>query len=143
MLINVTVEAGKGSNRKARIEDGLVTGYRETLAPYPYPYGFIPGTRGGDGDEIDCFVLTGRDLPVGGTVRCETVAAFEFMEDDETEYKVLAVPEGTDCPDLTAAHATLTDFLRAIFRKYPEVRVSFGALLTKEETDRILADHTA
>jgi inorganic pyrophosphatase len=143
MRINVTVEAERGSDRKAMLKDGLIVGYRETLAPYPYPYGFIPGTRGEDGDEIDCFVLTDRNLSIGVTVRCETVAAFEFMENDEKEYKVLAVLAGAVSPDIQAVHAMLTDFLRTIFRKYPDVRVTFGKLLSREETDRIIADQSA
>ena len=34
----------------------------EVASPYPFPYGFFISTTSGDGDNLDCFVLTNHDL---------------------------------------------------------------------------------
>jgi inorganic pyrophosphatase len=50
---------------------------------YPLDYGFVPGTRGGDGQELDIFVGTARERSVVGLV--ETV---DLVKND-TEIKLL------------------------------------------------------
>jgi len=57
---------------------------------YPVNYGFIPGTVGGDGEEIDVYLL-GVSEPV--TEYTGQIIAMIHREDDE-EDKLVAVPEG-------------------------------------------------
>ena len=37
----------------------------EVSGPYPLPYGFVIGTTGPDGDNVDCFVISGEFLSQG------------------------------------------------------------------------------
>ncbi len=66
----------------------------EVSAAYPYPYGFVLGTTGGDGDAVDCFVLTETPLRSGSIVECEPVGLLEQIEDGGVDHKVLAVLAG-------------------------------------------------
>jgi len=138
MNIDVIIEVDRNSDKRAILKNGAIIGYREMLAPYPYPYGYILNTMGDDKEELDCFVITEKILPPGTVVKCQTIAAFEFKENDEKEYKILAALDQTEPTDSTLVYATLVDFLKTIFKKYPDIHVSFGDLVTKEKTDRII-----
>ena len=56
---------------------------------YPVNYGHLPGTRAGDGDPIDAYVL-GFDEPLGEyTGRCVAV----ILRKDDDEHKLVVVVE--------------------------------------------------
>ncbi len=61
-LLNVVIEAPKGSRNKFDFdpERGLfyVGGVLPAGAIFPYDFGFVPATRGEDGDPLDIMVLT-------------------------------------------------------------------------------------
>lgn len=57
---------------------------------YPVNYGYIPGTEGGDGEEVDVYLL-GVDQPVQEYTA--KVVAVVYRSDD-VEEKLVAVPEG-------------------------------------------------
>lgn len=54
--IPVAIENRKGSVRKGKNDDGS-----EWKTKYKVPYGYIEGTKGADGDEIDAYVGGDRD----------------------------------------------------------------------------------
>jgi inorganic pyrophosphatase len=69
MMVTVFVEAEAGSRDKGLYDEATLVrkGTRRALVPYPYPYGFVLGTPGGDdGECLDCFVITHRRLFAGG-----------------------------------------------------------------------------
>ncbi len=55
----------------------------------PFAYGFIIGTKSGDGDALDCFIITNQPLKSGQRVTCEPLASLEYFEDDELDHKIL------------------------------------------------------
>lgn len=59
---------------------------------FPFNYGYIPETRGGDGDHLDVFVLTSQPLACGTMVECRTLGIIELLDRGEKDDKVLAVP---------------------------------------------------
>ena len=62
--------------------------YKKTITvscKYPYPHGFILDTTSGDGDNIDCFIITDKKLKRGQIVECELVG---LMEQTETAWRV-------------------------------------------------------
>jgi Inorganic pyrophosphatase len=73
--MRVFIENEAGSRRK-HVYDPRTLAHLATAdvsAAYPYPYGFVLGTCGGDGDAVDCFVLTATRLASGSVVDCEPV----------------------------------------------------------------------
>lgn len=59
--MNVIVESPKGASIKLKydVSTGVMTVSRPLQAglTYPFDWGFIPGTRGADGDPLDAMVL--------------------------------------------------------------------------------------
>ncbi|HEX4682792.1 MAG TPA: inorganic diphosphatase [Gemmatimonadaceae bacterium] len=75
------VEAVRGSRNKFKfdpaqqlfIHDGLLP----TGASYPFDFGFVPGTRGDDGDPIDVLLLMDEPAFVGAVVPFRLIGAIE------------------------------------------------------------------
>ena len=92
MPIRVFVPNEAGSNRK-NYHDEKTLEYRHSQVvsnAYPFPYGFILGTDGSDGCNVDCFVITSRRLRTGQIVDCEPIALMEQFEDGVDDHNVLA-----------------------------------------------------
>ena len=69
----VFIENPAGTNIKHTFNEKTLEPIRTdtVAAKYPFPYGFILQTTSGDGDNVDCFVITERELTTGavGSVR--------------------------------------------------------------------------
>lgn len=72
----ISVENRKGSVRKGTDDDG-----EEWRTKMKVPYGYIPGTEGVDGDELDVFVGPDEDAAFAYVVHCNTPDGEEFDED--------------------------------------------------------------
>lgn len=145
MECTVFIEAEAGSCVKGVYDELSFARLRErrTLAPYPYAYGFIPGTQGGPENEcLDCYVITRRSLAVGRPYEAGVFGLLEFYEGDELDHKLLAAPVDEAAPtaaELAALRDELAGFITAIFRAYPEVSIRVGELRPAVDAERILA----
>jgi inorganic pyrophosphatase len=87
-LVNAVVETPRGSRCKYKYDAtaGLVrlSKLLPLGATFPYNFGFIPSTRGEDGDPLDILVLTDEPLAVGCVVPVRLVGALE-AEQTETD----------------------------------------------------------
>ncbi len=96
-LINVIIEIPEGSNNKYEIDkkNGLISLDRAnyTSAPYPFDYGFVPQTLWDDNDPLDVVVLTTFPLHPGILVKVRPIAVIEMIDDGESDYKIIGVPE--------------------------------------------------
>jgi inorganic pyrophosphatase len=100
--------------------------------PYPYPYGFILGTRGADGDNLDCYLITSDQLQAGTIVECEAIGLLEQVEDGEIDHKVLAAIPGQQVETGQALQKELRGFIYSVFRQFPDVHVDVGELLPRQ-----------
>ena len=142
--MNVFIECERGSRIKRSYGLDLeLKRQSETLLPYPYPYGFVLGTRADDGDGVDCYVLTEEPLRHGGIVEVEPAAFLPMTEDDEEDGKILALPSGRSLDEFPEAGRILREFILGIFRKFPEVRVTVGDLRSREAALEFLAARAA
>ncbi|MDP2409751.1 MAG: inorganic diphosphatase [Pseudolabrys sp.] len=135
--MRVFIENEAGSRAKNIYDDRSLVFQRtvEVSRAYPFPYGFVIGTRSGDGDCVDCFVLTGKGLPSGSTVECDVVGLLEQVEDGEVDHKVLAVLAGETATLDDALAAKLRDFVRGVFAHVPGKRMEIGRLLGRAEAE--------
>ncbi len=62
--MRVLIENEAGSRTKNTYDERTLAFVRsaQVSAAYPFPYGFAVGTKSGDGDAVDCFVLTDEPL---------------------------------------------------------------------------------
>ncbi len=142
-MLSIFIEAQAGSREKGVYDEASLErrGTRTALLPYPYPYGFIPGTAGGDEDEcLDCYLISSRALQAGKAYDAEPFALLEMLEDGGVDHKLLArLPDEPEpaAASLPALRAELEAFILGIFKAYPEVNVRIGAILPKADAQRL------
>jgi inorganic pyrophosphatase len=129
--LRVFVENEASSDIKHHHDEETLTFLRteKVKAPYPFPYGFVPGTRAPDGDCVDCFVITPVPLRTGALVDCEPFALMESSEGGLVDHNVLAVLAGEAAPDLDEVRPVLTRFIQAVFAGMPGRETTVGRFL--------------
>lgn len=138
--MRVLIENEAGSRRKNTYDETSLLWLKaeDVSAAYPFPYGFVVGTKAGDGDAADCFVLTARKLASGTIVDCEAVGLLEQVEDGEVDHKLLAVlPGETFQPG--QAEPALRAFVSGVFAHVPGKRMTIGRLLGRQAAEAHLA----
>ncbi len=84
--VNVVIETPKGSRNKFNFDEGLglfkLGGVLPAGAVFPFDFGFVPSTLGGDGDPLDVLVLMDEPAFAGCLVR---VRAVGVVEAEQTE----------------------------------------------------------
>ena len=63
-----------------------------TSMMYPCNYGYLPHTKGEDGDEVDVLVLTPYPLVPGVVIKVRAVGMLAMTDDGGTDHKILCVP---------------------------------------------------
>ena len=139
--MRVFIENEAGSRRKNIYDERTLAHLRsvEVSAAYPFPYGFVLGTVSGDGDAVDCFVLTETVLASGTTVECEPVGLIEQIEDGEIDHQVLAVPRGSEARLDDTAVAAIKAFIAGVFAHVPGKRMDIGRLLDRSAAEVYLS----
>ncbi len=103
--LNVIVESPRGSSLKFDFDPK--SGTFEVARPlplgmsYPFDWGFIPGTRGADGDPLDAMIL--NDVPTypGVLVRCRPIGMVEVLQSEsgakpEINNRIVLLPQWRD-----------------------------------------------
>ncbi len=144
MNIEVFVENEAGSNKKNLFNEKILE-YQKTVEvsrEYPYPYGFILGITGEDGDNLDCFIITEQSLKSGETYECEPIGLMEQIETswdsdkkgvEEEDHNVLAVLKGEQVEIDNIIEEKLTDFVSHVFDHIEGKKIRVGKFLDKEE----------
>lgn len=132
--IDVFVENPKGAVVKIHHdEDALTPTHCELVnAPYAYAYGFVVGVPSGDGDMLDCFVLSEKTLYTGDRLDCVPFGYLEQWENEQQDFDILAVPATEthliDAIDQDDLHKTLQEFISTVFAADPERTLRVGEL---------------
>src|ERR1044072_7167382 len=84
--LNVVIETPKGSRNKYTYDEktGLckLGGVLPSGASFPFDFGFVPSTLGGDGDPLDVLVLMDEPAFAGCLVRTRLVGVIEAEQHD-------------------------------------------------------------
>jgi len=105
---------------------------------YPFPYGFVVNTRSGDGDCLDCFVITSRSLKSKDIVEAEIIGMFEQIEDGKEDHKILAILPGEVVIITEEIKEIFRDFVKNVFSHRPGKTISIGRFLGKDEGTTLL-----
>ncbi len=147
--MKVFIENEAGSTIKNLFDEKTLK-FKKTMvvsAAYPYPYGFVLDTTSGDGDNLDCFILTDTKLKTGQTVECTPIACMEQFETswdpqkagaEEEDHKILAVLEGENVEVNEDIKNRLSDFVGAVFSHIPNKKVRVGKFLGAEMAEDLL-----
>lgn len=132
--LNVIIDTPKGSRNKFSWDEKRelfeLTGMLPTGAVFPYDFGFIPNTRGGDGDPLDVLVLMDEPAFTGCLVRSRPLGVIEAeqTEKGETERndRLVAVASKSrtagDLKSITDLNPTLLEEIEHFFISYNEVK---------------------
>ena len=89
--VHVVVEASRGMTAKCKYDPDYGLFVLGKPLPhglvYPFDWGFIPGTKGDDGDPLDALILHDAACPVGCLVECRPVGVLEIEEKKKGEKK--------------------------------------------------------
>src|SRR3989344_35091 len=137
--MKVFIENEACSDQK-NIYDEKTLEYKKTYTvsrKYPFAYGFILETTSGDGDNLDCFVITEKKLKKGEIVACEPIGTMEQFEDEDSkeDHNILAKMPGEEVVVDEKVKNTLTDFVLHVFDHKPEKIVKVGKFLDKEAAE--------
>jgi inorganic pyrophosphatase len=86
-LIVVIIETPKGSRNKYAYDvKGHIFELKKVLPAgmaFPYDFGFVPSTKGGDGDPLDVLVLMDEPAFAGCKLTCRVVGLIEGEQSDK------------------------------------------------------------
>jgi inorganic pyrophosphatase len=134
-IMKVFIENEAGSNQKNLFDEKTLT-YRKTVTvsrEYPFPYGFILNTTSGDGDNLDCFILTKLPLKSQEIIDVDVIGMFEEIEDGEEDNKILAVPVGEQWSIDADMEQLFRNFTAGVFAHLPGKVKVVGRFLGREE----------
>lgn len=87
-LYNVVIETSKGSPNKLGYDNALGAFTLHAVLPqgavFPFDFGFLPRTTGGDGDPLDVLVLMQAPVPAGTVVPTRLIGAIEAEQREKS-----------------------------------------------------------
>jgi inorganic pyrophosphatase len=94
------IETPRGSRYKYRLDDDNGLFVFDKAMPFgqrfPFEFGIVPSTRGGDGDPIDVLVLTDEPTFPGCLIHAKLLGVIEAQQSDggdpERNDRIIAVP---------------------------------------------------
>lgn len=131
--VNVVIETARESRTKLAYDPDRGTFIVKMVLPqgmsFPFDFGFIPSTVGGDGDPLDVLVLMDEPVPAGTIVPARLVGVIEAVQTEkdgtsETNDRLIAVAATHDLyskvKKLTDVPRTVTDQIEHFFISYNE-----------------------
>lgn len=89
-FVNAIVDTPKGSRNKFKFDDQIgifkLAGTLPSGMVFPFDFGYVPSTKGGDGDPLDILILIDEPAFVGCLVPAKLIGVIkaEQTEDDQT-----------------------------------------------------------
>jgi len=132
--LNVVVETPRGSRNKYKFDEEqelyALSGVLPAGMGFPYDFGFIPSTRGEDGDPIDVLLLMDEPGFPGCLVPSRLVGVIEAEQSEEGETvrndRLVAVAVKSvlyrEVTSLGQLSANLLDEIEAFFESYTRLR---------------------
>lgn len=118
---NVVLEISAGNGNKYEYDESLdaikLAFVFKDGFKYLYNYGYIPETKGGDGDHLDAIVLNPHPLAIGTIVPCRAIGMIELLDRGIEDNKIIAVPVADGNSKLRSVR-DLTEQQLAEFRKF-------------------------
>lgn len=133
-IINAIVETPKGCRNKFRYEPDLGLFSLGKVLPagavFPYDFGFIPGTKGDDGDPLDILLLMDTPAFSGcrvqirliGIIEAEQTEEGETMRNDRLVGVAIEAHDYAQLKSLKDMEKNLLDELEHFFVSYNEAR---------------------
>ncbi len=132
--LNVIVDTPKGSRNKYKFDEDLglfkLGGVLAVGHTFPFDFGYIPNTLGGDGDPLDVLILMDEPAFVGCLIPSRLIGVIQAKqtEDGKTEVndRLIAIAANarahSDVKSLRDLNKTLVDEIEHFFVSYNEAK---------------------
>lgn len=132
--LNVIIETPKGARNKFKYEPDpgifALSGILPQGAVFPFDFGFVPGTEGGDGDPLDVLVLMDEPAFAGCLVPSRLIGVLEAEQTEEgkTERndRLIAVAANSrnhaDIRTIDALSGNIVEEIEHFFTSYNEAK---------------------
>lgn len=149
--IGVIIETPRGSRNKLKYDPRKRIYKLSKVMPegmvFPYDFGFVPQTRGEDGDPLDILVLTDEPLFTGCLVDCVLIGVIEAEQQIDGAMKrndrliAVALPSllYSEVKDLADLNPTVEKQIEAFFVNYQRVRGVETRILSRGGADKAIA----
>ncbi|PWT99284.1 MAG: inorganic pyrophosphatase [Bacteroidetes bacterium] len=137
--IDIVVETPKGSAQKYDYEAETHFFKLSKILPsgmiFPFDFGFIPETRGADGDPIDIIMISELASFPGCKIKCRLIGGFKAKQSGERKKKMVrndryfAVPE---CSVMYKHVKTLKDLPAEIIKQVESFFIDYNKIEEKE-----------
>ena len=124
--LRVVVESPRGATVKLKYESALGTFRVKRALPqglaYPFDWGFVPGTRGDDGDPVDALILHGTGTYPGTVMDCRPLGVVDVTQKKPhgriSNPRLIVVPIWYRAPDgaVTELSADFKKQIESFFR---------------------------
>ena len=131
---NVIIEAPKGSRNKYTYDEKMglykLGGVLPAGASFPFDFGFVPSTRGKDGDPLDIMILLQEPAHVGCLLDVRVIGVIEADQFENGERtgndRVIAVAihsyEHEEIKSISEMHGPVLDQVKEFFVTYNKSR---------------------
>jgi inorganic pyrophosphatase len=149
--LNVIIDTPKGSRNKYKYDEELkifkLGGVLAVGHSFPFDFGYIPNTLGGDGDPLDVLVLMDEPAFVGCLVPSRLIGVIEAEQTEagktESNDRLIAIASNSrthkDIKSINDLNKTLVDEIEHFFVSYNEAKGKqfkplgrFGAIKAKQ-----------
>jgi inorganic pyrophosphatase len=133
-FLQIIIETPRGCRNKFQYDEELRIFRLHSVLPagtvFPYDFGYVPGTRGGDGDPLDVLLLMDQPAFTGCLVKARLIGVLEAEQTDgsmtERNDRLVAVAEDAhdyrDLKSLKDINANLLQELEHFFVSYNQMR---------------------
>ena len=148
--VKVVIETPKGSRNKFKYDPDLRMFKLSKVLPegmvFPYDFGFVPATKGDDGDPVDVLVLMDEPTFPGCLLECRLVGVLEAEQEENKKKKqnprLIAVAKQSllysEVASLGDINPTVLRQVEAFFVIYQKVRDIKFTILARQGPDRAL-----
>lgn len=132
--LNAVIESPQGCRNKYTFDEEKNLFYLHGVLPagavFPFDFGFIPGTTGGDGDPLDVLVLMDEPAFTGclvpsrliGVIEAEQTEKGETFRNDRLIAVATASKTHSEVRSLLKLNKTLVDQIEHFFISYNEIK---------------------
>jgi|SRR6185436_2345719 inorganic pyrophosphatase len=148
--VKVIIETPKGSRNKFKYDPALRMFKLSKVLPegmvFPYDFGFVPSTKGDDGDPVDVLVLMDEPTFPGCLLECRLVGVLEAEQEEKKKKKqnprLIAVAKQSllfsEVASLGDINPTVLRQVEAFFVNYQKARDVKFTILARRGPDRAL-----
>lgn len=138
--LNAVIETPKGSSQKYDFDEKIKMFKLGKILPtgmvFPYDFGFIPETKGEDGDPLDIIIISEFGSFAGCLIPCRILGSMKAMQSKETGVKkmirndrFIAVPVESEMYDKIK---TVSEFPKKIIKEIEDFFIQYNKLEGKK-----------